>query len=98
MCAILSVIIPNVDPGQVRFGLISYRDHPPQEKTYVTQVHPFTEDLEVMSGSLALMNIVDGAGNGGKNRWESGKPWWVPDPESRYSHVIGGQSGVRKWD
>lgn len=37
---------------EVRFGLISYRDHPPQERTYVTQSHPFTEDVETMRGPL----------------------------------------------
>ena len=37
---------------EVRFALISYRDHPPQERTYVTQSHPFTEDVETMRGPL----------------------------------------------
>lgn len=49
--------------AKVRFGLISYRDHPPQEKTYVTQVHPFTEDLEVMRGYVNTMK-AHGGGDG----------------------------------
>eukprot|EP00435_Cladocopium_sp_Y103_P015621 s3418_g3.t2 len=49
--------------AKVRFGLISYRDHPPQEKTYVTQVHPFTEELEVMSGYVNTMK-AHGGGDG----------------------------------
>lgn len=36
----------------VRFGLVCYRDHPPQEATYVTQVFPFTADVAQMKRYL----------------------------------------------
>lgn len=49
--------------AKVRFGLISYRDHPPQERTYITQVHPFTEELEVMRGYVNSMK-AHGGGDG----------------------------------
>jgi len=49
--------------AKVRFGLISYRDHPPQERTYVTQSHPFTEDVETMRGYVHTMK-AHGGGDG----------------------------------
>lgn len=44
----------------VRFGLISYRDHPPQDHTYVTQVHPFTEDVQEMACQVSTMSAAGG--------------------------------------
>lgn len=35
----------------VRFGLVCYRDHPPQEATYVTRVFQFTADVAEMKVS-----------------------------------------------
>jgi hypothetical protein len=29
----------------VQFGLVKYRDHPPQDSSFVTQVSPFTDDM-----------------------------------------------------
>lgn len=49
--------------ANVRFGLISYRDHPPQEKSYVTQCHPFTDDIEKMRGYVHSMT-AQGGGDG----------------------------------
>ncbi len=34
------------EKSDVRFGLVEYRDHPPQERSYVTRVHHFTSDFE----------------------------------------------------
>ncbi len=28
----------------LRIGLVAYRDHPPQDRSYVTRVHPLTDD------------------------------------------------------
>jgi len=49
--------------AKVRFGLISYRDHPPQDQTYVTQCHPFTNDLARMSEYVNTMK-AQGGGDG----------------------------------
>lgn len=29
----------------MRVGLVNYRDHPPQESSYVTQIHALTDDI-----------------------------------------------------
>lgn len=47
----------------VRFGLISYRDHPPQELSYVTRAFPFTEDVQKMKGYVDTM-FASGGGDG----------------------------------
>jgi len=49
--------------ANVRFGLISYRDHPPQERSYVTQCHPFTESLADMRRYVDSMS-AKGGGDG----------------------------------
>lgn len=38
----------------LRLGLVSYRDHPPQDHTYLTQVTNLTDDLNQFKTSLAL--------------------------------------------
>jgi len=48
---------------QIRFGLIAFRDHPPQDYTYVTKPFGFTSDVEVMQSNLASL-IASGGGDG----------------------------------
>ena len=47
----------------VRFGLVAYRDHPPQESTYVTQVFEFVSYTTEMSQNLATLS-AQGGGDG----------------------------------
>ena len=47
----------------IRFGLIAFRDHPPQENTYVTKPFNFTSDVEVMQKNLGTL-IASGGGDG----------------------------------
>lgn len=47
----------------LRFGFITFRDHPPQEKTYVTIVYPFDSDVGAVKSSLAKV-VADGGGDG----------------------------------
>jgi len=49
--------------AKVQFGLICYRDHPPQDRTYITQCHPFTTDLAQMSQYVDSMK-ASGGGDG----------------------------------
>lgn len=46
----------------IRFGLIEYRDHPPQEKSFVTRKHDFTPDLSTMKSWLTAC-LADGGGD-----------------------------------
>ena len=47
----------------IRFGLIAFRDHPPQDNTYVTKEFGFTSDINVMQKNLASL-IASGGGDG----------------------------------
>mmetsp|Transcript_120752 Transcript_120752/g.336950 ORF Transcript_120752/g.336950 Transcript_120752/m.336950 type:complete len:482 (-) Transcript_120752:113-1558(-) len=51
------------EKAEVRFALVAYRDHPPEDETYVTWVHPFTSDVEAMRGYVGTMS-ADGGGDG----------------------------------
>ncbi|TFH03389.1 MAG: VWA domain-containing protein [Candidatus Thorarchaeota archaeon] len=46
----LSEIVNHITSGikdlEIRFGVVSYRDHPPQDKSYVTKVFDFTDNVK----------------------------------------------------
>ncbi|MBI3929399.1 MAG: VWA domain-containing protein [Armatimonadetes bacterium] len=48
---------------QLRLGLVRYRDHPPQDQTFVTRVHPLTEDLDAIRRAVLEMH-ASGGGDG----------------------------------
>eukprot|EP00735_Rhodelphis_limneticus_P000457 TRINITY_DN1075_c0_g1::TRINITY_DN1075_c0_g1_i1::g.29978::m.29978 TRINITY_DN1075_c0_g1::TRINITY_DN1075_c0_g1_i1::g.29978 ORF type:complete len:429 (-),score=91.10,sp/Q6B9X6/VWKA_DICDI/35.86/5e-17,VWA_2/PF13519.1/2.4e-13,VWA/PF00092.23/2e-08,Med25_VWA/PF11265.3/0.0072,OmpA/PF00691.15/0.048 TRINITY_DN1075_c0_g1_i1:337-1521(-) len=47
----------------VRFGLVCYRDHPPQDSTFVTRVFPFTASVDQMKKNVDWM-AASGGGDG----------------------------------
>merc|ERR1712159_388096 len=49
--------------AHVRFALVSYRDHPPQDSSYITKVFDFTDDTDVMKGYVDTMS-ASGGGDG----------------------------------
>ena len=44
----------------LRFALVNYRDHPPQDSTYITQVHDFTDDFKEAKGYITKTNAFGG--------------------------------------
>jgi hypothetical protein len=48
--------------SQVKFALISYRDHPPQDKTYVVKTSPWTSSVKKMKEYVDAM-AADGGGD-----------------------------------
>jgi hypothetical protein len=46
--------------ANVRYALVKYRDHPPQDSTFVTEVYPFTPDIEVMKRNVDTMAAAGG--------------------------------------
>jgi len=46
-----------------RFGLVAYRDHPPQDSTYVTRTFDFTSSRKTMQSSIDWMS-AQGGGDG----------------------------------
>jgi Mg-chelatase subunit ChlD len=51
------------ESADVRFGLVAYRDHPPQESTYVTQVFDFVTNTTAMTANLNTLS-AQGGGDG----------------------------------
>lgn len=49
--------------SSIRFGLVEYRDHPPQESSFVTRKHDFTAHLSTMKSWLTDCS-ADGGGDG----------------------------------
>ncbi|KAG1851098.1 hypothetical protein DFJ58DRAFT_729085 [Suillus subalutaceus] len=49
--------------GDLRFGLIAFRDHPPQDSTYITRQYPFDSNVLAVKANLANLQ-ADGGGDG----------------------------------
>ncbi|KAG2065849.1 vWA-like protein [Suillus decipiens] len=49
-----------VAPQDIRFGLIAFRDHPPQEHSFNIQEYPFTSDVESFTSNLAGLTAAGG--------------------------------------
>ncbi|KAF8596136.1 hypothetical protein BDV93DRAFT_563621 [Ceratobasidium sp. AG-I] len=47
-------------PSDLRFGLVAFRDHPPQDNSFVTKFFDFTSDPDVMSSNLASLSATGG--------------------------------------
>jgi hypothetical protein len=60
---IASEIHARAKGASVRFALVKYRDHPPQDSTFVTEVYPFTDSIKVMKGNVDTMT-AQGGGDG----------------------------------
>ncbi|KAG8826739.1 hypothetical protein FRB91_002550 [Serendipita sp. 411] len=52
-----------VYPDDLRLGLIAFRDHPPQDHTYITKNFGFTSDISVMHDNLKTL-FASGGGDG----------------------------------
>jgi hypothetical protein len=48
------------EKADVRFALIKYRDHPPQDNTFVTELMPFTKSNQTMRGYVDTMRAAGG--------------------------------------
>lgn len=53
----------SITPENIRFGLIAFRDHPPQEKTYITKNFGFTSKISAMQKNLKSLK-ASGGGDG----------------------------------
>lgn len=62
---IVSIVekIVAAEKADVQFGLVAYRDHPPQDRTYVTKVFDFTSSLKTMQSSVKSLS-AQGGGDG----------------------------------
>lgn len=46
--------------SSIRFGLVEYRDHPPQDSSFVTQKHDFTPNISTMKSWLTACSARGG--------------------------------------
>lgn len=52
-----------VYPDDLRLGLIAFRDHPPQDHTYITKNFGFSSDISIMHDNLKTL-FASGGGDG----------------------------------
>jgi len=61
--SICNTICSSVAPGGLRVGLVAFRDHPPQDSSFVTKNFGFTSDIAVMRRNLQTL-VATGGGDG----------------------------------
>ncbi|MFX0045977.1 MAG: hypothetical protein ACFE8Z_09025, partial [Candidatus Hermodarchaeota archaeon] len=44
----------------IRFGIVSYRDHPPQDRTYVTRIFDFTSNIKTVHKEISKLKPSEG--------------------------------------
>lgn len=49
--------------GRLHVAAVAYRDHPPQELSYITKVHPLSSDIAAVRAFIANLS-ADGGGDG----------------------------------
>jgi len=52
--------LTNKEKADLRFGLVAYRDHPPQERSFVVKPFPFTRSLAEMQSYLRTLQGTGG--------------------------------------
>lgn len=56
VCGIVEALVA-YEKCDVRFGLVAYRDHPPQDKTFVARKFDFTSSCPVMRRNVDTMVV-----------------------------------------
>ncbi|MGY5876355.1 MAG: vWA domain-containing protein, partial [Candidatus Thorarchaeota archaeon] len=57
---IVDSVINKTDNLHIRFALVSYRDHPPQDQTYVTRTIDFTDSVKRIHGEIGKLRPSEG--------------------------------------
>lgn len=53
----------NASSDDLRFSLITFRDHPPQDTSFITQPNAFTSDVKTLQSQLNAV-VASGGGDG----------------------------------
>jgi hypothetical protein len=57
---IVDKVVERTKGLRIRFGIVSYRDHPPQDHTYVTRIFDFTEKIKAVYKEISALNPSEG--------------------------------------
>ena len=57
---IVEKIVSRTENLQIRFAIVSYRDHPPQDRTYVTRVFDFTDQIKKVHREISKLKPSEG--------------------------------------
>lgn len=57
---IVDDIVKKTSELEIRFAIVSYRDHPPEDRTYVTDVFDFTDNVKDIHRRIGRLNPSEG--------------------------------------
>ncbi|MFW9943681.1 MAG: VWA domain-containing protein [Candidatus Sifarchaeia archaeon] len=57
---IVEKVVTRTKGLSIRFGIVSYRDHPPQDRTYVTRIFDFTGNIKTVHKEISKLKPSEG--------------------------------------
>lgn len=57
---IVEKVVTRTKGLRIRFGIVSYRDHPPQDRTYVTHLFNFSDDIKRVHKEISKLDPSEG--------------------------------------
>jgi len=57
---IVEKVVTRTKGLSIRFGIVSYRDHPPQDRTYVTRIFDFTSNIKTVHKEISKLKPSEG--------------------------------------
>ncbi|KAG1849195.1 hypothetical protein F4604DRAFT_1934983 [Suillus subluteus] len=77
----------NFAPGDLRFGLIAFRDHPPQDLSFIIQEYPFTTDFGSVAANLGGLTAT-GGGDGPESQSDALSAAYKADWKDEATKVV----------
>jgi hypothetical protein len=74
-------------PADLRFGLTAFRDHPPQDQSFVIQEFPFTTDFGSVASNLASLKAT-GGGDGPESQSDALSAAYKADWKDEATKVV----------
>ncbi|KAG2336931.1 hypothetical protein BDR05DRAFT_80548 [Suillus weaverae] len=74
-------------PEDLRFGLVAFRDHPPQDQSFVIQEFPFTNDFGSVASNLASLTAT-GGGDGPESQSDALSAAYSADWKDEATKVV----------
>ncbi|KAG1835989.1 hypothetical protein DFJ58DRAFT_710434 [Suillus subalutaceus] len=74
-------------PQDLRFGLIAFRDHPPQDLSFIIQEYPFTSDVGSFTSNLGSLTAT-GGGDGPESQSDALSAAYKADWKDEATKVV----------
>jgi hypothetical protein len=74
-------------PQDLRFGLVAFRDHPPEDQSFIIQEYPFTSDVGSFTSNLGSLRAT-GGGDGPESQSDALSAAYKADWKDEATKVV----------